>query len=62
LKRKLPRRADYLISMCVKEKIVFLLMLEILSENDKTLEPVLKEASALLSEFVGEKDDFFHDA
>ena len=55
---KLPR-ADYLLSLCVKEKIVFLFMLEILSENDKTLEPVLKEASELLSEFVEEKDDFF---
>jgi len=52
-------RADYLLSLCVKEKIVFLFTLEILSENDKTLEPVLKEASELLSEFVEEKDDFF---
>jgi len=52
-------RADYMISLCVKEKIVFLFTLEILSENDKTLEPVLKEASELLSEFVEEKDDFF---
>ncbi|PSN82963.1 hypothetical protein B9Q01_06400 [Candidatus Marsarchaeota G1 archaeon OSP_D] len=52
-------RADYLISLCVKAKIVFLFTLEILSENDKTLEPVLKEASDLLSEFVEEKDDFF---
>ena len=52
-------RADYLLSLCVKEKIVFLFTLEILSENDKTLEPVLKEASGLLSEFVEEKDDFF---
>jgi len=52
-------RADYLISLCVKEKIVFLFTLEILSENDKTLEPVLKEAIELLSEFVEEKDDFF---
>jgi cysteinyl-tRNA synthetase len=52
-------RADYLISLCVKEKIVFLFTLEILSENDKTLEPVLKEASELLREFVEEKDDFF---
>jgi len=55
---KIPR-ADYLLSLCVKEKIVFLFTLEILSENDKTLEPVLKEASELLSEFVEEKDDFF---
>ena len=52
-------RADYLLSLCAKEKIVFLFTLEILSENDKTLEPVLKEASDLLSEFVEEKDDFF---
>jgi len=52
-------RADYLLSLCVKEKIVFLFTLEILSKNDKTLEPVLKEASELLSEFVEEKDDFF---
>jgi len=52
-------RADYLLSLCVKEKIVFLFTLEILSENDKTLEPVLNEASELLSEFVEEKDDFF---
>jgi len=52
-------RADYLISLCVKEKIVFLFTLEIISENDKTLEPVLTEASELLSEFVEEKDDFF---
>ena len=52
-------RADYLLRLCVKEKIVFLFVLEILSENDKTLEPVLKEASDLLSEFVEEKDDFF---
>jgi len=52
-------RMDYLLSLCVKEKIVFLFMLEILSENDKTLEPVLKEASELLSEFVEEKDNFF---
>jgi hypothetical protein len=51
-------RADYLISLCVKEKIVFLFTLEILSENDKTLEPVLKEASELLADFVEEKDDF----
>jgi len=55
---KIPR-ADYLLSLCVKEKIVFLFTLEILSENDKTLEPVLNEASELLSEFVEEKDDFF---
>jgi len=48
-----------LLSLCAKEKIVFLFTLEILSENDKTLEPVLKEASELLSEFVEEKDDFF---
>jgi hypothetical protein len=52
-------RADYLLRLCVKEKIVFLFTLEILSENDKTLEPVLKEASELLTEFVEEKDDFF---
>jgi len=52
-------RADYLISLCMKEKIVFLFVLEILSENDKTLKPVLKEAIGLLSEFVEEKDDFF---
>jgi len=52
-------RVDYLISLCMKEKIVFLFVLEILSENDKTLEPVLKEAIGLLSEFVEEKDDFF---
>jgi len=52
-------RADYLLSLCIKEKIVFLFTLEILFENDKTLEPVLKEASELLSEFVEEKDDFF---
>jgi cysteinyl-tRNA synthetase len=51
-------RADYLLSLCVKEKIVFLFTLEILSENDKTLEPVLKEASELLADFVEEKDDF----
>jgi len=51
-------RADYLISLCVKEKIVFLFTLEILFENDKTLEPVLKEASELLADFVEEKDDF----
>jgi len=55
---KIPR-ADYLLSLCMKEKIVFLFTLEILSENDKTLEPVLKEAIELLSEFVEEKDDFF---
>ena len=52
-------RADYLLSLCVKEKIVFLFTLEILVENDKALEPVLKEAIELLSEFVEEKDDFF---
>jgi len=52
-------RADYLLDLCVKEKIVFLFTLEILSENNKTLEPVLKEAIELLSEFVEEKDDFF---
>jgi len=52
-------RADYLLRLCVKEKIVFLFALEILVENDKALEPVLKEASELLSEFVEEKDDFF---
>jgi len=52
-------RAAYLLSLCVKEKIVFLFTLEILSENDKALEPVLKEAIELLSEFVEEKDDFF---
>jgi len=52
-------RADYLLSLCAKEKIVFLFTLEILSENDKTLEPVLKEASELLAVFVEEKDDFF---
>jgi len=52
-------RADYLLDLCVKEKIVFIFTLEILSKNDKTLEPVLKEASELLSEFVEEKDDFF---
>jgi len=52
-------RADYLLDLCVKEKIVFLFTLEILSENDKTLEPVLKEASELLCEYVEEKDDFF---
>jgi len=52
-------RADYLLRLCVKEKIVFLFALEILSENDKTLEPVLKEASELLADFVEEKDDFF---
>ena len=51
-------RADYLISLCVKEKIVFLFMLEILFENDKTLESVLKEASELLADFVEEKDGF----
>jgi len=51
-------RADYLISLCKKEKIVFLFMLEILFENDKTLESVLKEASELLADFVEEKDDF----
>jgi len=52
-------RANYLLSLCVKAKIVFLFTLEILAENDKTLEPVLKEASALLTDFVEEKDDFF---
>jgi len=52
-------RANYLLRLCVKEKIVFLFTLEILSENDKALEPVLKEAIELLSEFVEEKDDFF---
>ena len=51
-------RADYLLSLCKKEKIVFLFTLEILSENDKTLEPVLEEASELLADFVEEKDDF----
>ena len=51
-------RADYLLSLCAKEKIVFLFTLEILFENDKTLEPVLKEASELLADFVEEKDDF----
>jgi len=55
---KLPR-ADYLLDLCVKTKIVFLFTLKILSENDKTLEPVLKEASDLLTDFVEEKDDFF---
>jgi len=55
---KLPR-ADYLLDLCVKTKIVFLFTLEILAENDKTLEPVLKEASDLLTDFVEEKDDFF---
>jgi len=55
---KLPR-ADYLLDLCVKTKIVFIITLEILAENDKTLEPVLKEASALLIDFVEEKDDFF---
>jgi len=55
---KLPR-ADYLLDLCAKTKIVFLFTLEILSENDKTLEPVLKEAIKLLSEFVEEKDNFF---
>jgi len=52
-------RADYLLSLCVKEKIVFLFTLEILSENDKTLEPVLKETTSLLTEYIEEKDDFF---
>jgi len=52
-------RADYLISLCVKEKIVFLFVLEILMSNDKALEAVLKEAIELLSEFIEEKDDFF---
>jgi hypothetical protein len=52
-------RADYLLRLCVKEKIVFLFALEILSENDKALEPVLKEASGLLTEYIEEKDDFF---
>jgi len=52
-------RADYLLSLCVKEKIVFLFSLEILSENDKTLEPVLKETTSLLTEYIEEKDDFF---
>jgi len=51
--------ADYLLDLCVKEKIVFLFMLEILSENNKTLKPALKEASELFGEFVEEKDDFF---
>ena len=51
-------RADYLLSLCKKEKIVFLFTLEILFENNKTLEPVLKEASELLADFVEEKDDF----
>ena len=51
-------RADYLLSLCKKEKIVFLFTLEILFENNKTLEPVLKEASELLAVFVEEKDDF----
>ena len=55
---KLPR-ADYLLDLCVKTKIVFIITLEILAENDKTLEPVLKEASDLLTDFVEEKDDFF---
>jgi len=52
-------RADYLLSLCVKEKIVFLFTLEILVENDKTLEPVLKETTSLLTEYIEEKDDFF---
>jgi len=52
-------RAEYLLSLCVKEKIAFLFTLEILSKNDKTLEPVLNEAIELLSAFVEEKDDFF---
>jgi len=56
--KKLPR-ADYLLDLCVKTKIVFLFTLKIISENDKTLEPVLKEASDLLTDFVEEKDDFF---
>jgi len=51
--------ADYLLDLCAKEKIVFLFMLEILFENDKRREPVLKDAIDLLSEFVEEKDDFF---
>jgi len=51
--------ADELQDLCLKEKIAFLFTLEILFENDKTLEPVLKEAIELLSEFVEEKDDFF---
>ena len=55
---KLPR-ADYLLDLCVKTKIVFIITLQILMENDKTLEPVLKDASDLLDDFVEEKDDFF---
>ena len=43
----------------MKEKIVFLFTLEILSENNKTLEPVLKETTSLLTEYIEEKDDFF---
>jgi len=56
--KKLPR-ADYLLDLCAKTKIVFLFTLEILMENDKTLELVLKEASALLTDFVEKKDNFF---
>jgi len=52
-------RADYLQDLCMKEKIVFLFTLEILFENDKTLEPVLKNARDLLDDFVEEKDGFF---
>jgi len=56
--KKMPR-ADYLLDLCVKTKIIFIITLQILMENDKTLEPVLKDARDLLDDFVEEKDDFF---
>jgi len=56
--KKLPR-ADYLLDLCTKTKIIFIITLKILAENDKALEPVLKDARDLLDDFVEEKDDFF---
>jgi len=56
--KKMPR-ADYLLDLCVKTKIIFIITLQILMDNDKTLEPVLKDARDLLDDFVEEKDDFF---
>ena len=56
--KKMPY-ASYLLDLCMKTKIIFIITLKILVENDKTLEPVLKDARDLLDDFVEEKDDFF---